>query len=206
MVTIVDIEKNKVLGEVPVGVEPEGMGISPDGKTIVNTSETTNMVHFIDSKSHEITHNVLVEQRPRVAIYNHSGSQVWASSEIGGTVNVIDNEKREIIKTLRFEIPGVTQDTVQPVGIRLLKDDSKAFVALGPSNRVAVIDTKTFKIEKYLLVGQRVWNLGFTPDDKYLYTTNGISNDVSVIDVKKLKVIKSIPVGRYPWGVAIAKD
>ena len=164
------------------------------------------MVHFIDSKTHEITHNVLVEQRPRVAIYNHSGSQVWSSSEIGGTVNVIDNKTREIIKKISFKIPGVTQDTIQPVGIRLTKDDTKAFVALGPSNRVAVINTKTYEVEKYLLVGQRVWNLGFTPDYKFLYTTNGISNDVSVIDVAKLKVIKSIPVGRYPWGVAIAKD
>ena len=38
-----------VLAEIPVGVEPEGMGISPDGKTMVNTSETTNMAHFIDT-------------------------------------------------------------------------------------------------------------------------------------------------------------
>jgi PQQ-dependent catabolism-associated beta-propeller protein len=164
------------------------------------------MVHFIDSVSHEITHNVLVDQRPRVAIYNHSGTHVWSSSEIGGTVNVIDANTHEIVKKITFKIPGVTQDTVQPVGIRLNKDDSKAFVALGPSNRVAVIDTKTYEVEKYLLVGQRVWNLDFTPDYKQIYTTNGTSNDVSIIDVESLKVIKTIPVGRYPWGVVIAKD
>ncbi len=62
----------------------------------------------------------------------------------------------------------------------------------------------TLKVEKYLLVGQRVWNLGFTPDDKLLFTTNGTSNDVSVIDVADLKVIKSIKAGRYPWGVVVA--
>ncbi len=206
MVTIVDIENNKVLNEVPVGVEPEGMGISPDGKTIVNTSETTNMVHFIDNETHQITDNVLVDQRPRVAIFSDDGKFVWSSSEIGGTVNVIDATTKEIVKKISFEIPGVTKDVIQPVGIRLLKDGSKAFVALGPSNRVAVINTKTYEVEKYLLVGQRVWNLGFTPDEKLLLTTNGTSNDVSVIDVANLKVVKSIPVGRYPWGVAIAKD
>ena len=76
---------------------------------------------------------------------------------------------------------------------------------LGPANRVAVIDTTTFKVEKYLLVGQRVWQLGFTPDEKFLFTTNGASNDVSVIDVEKLRVVRSIRVGRYPWGVVIAR-
>jgi YVTN family beta-propeller protein len=67
-----------------------------------------------------------------------------------------------------------------------------------------VVDTKTLQVQKYLLVGQRVWQMAFTPDGKYLLTTNGLSNDISVIDVAALKVIKSIQVGRLPWGVAVA--
>ena len=46
-----------------------------------------------------------------------------------------------------------------------------------------MVDAKTYEVEKYLLVGQRVWQMAFTPDQKYLLTTNGLSNDVSVIDV-----------------------
>jgi YVTN family beta-propeller protein len=53
------------------------------------------------------------------------------------------------------------------------------------------------------LVGQRVWNLAFSPDQKQLYTTNGISNDVSIINLVEQKVVKSVAVGRYPWGVAV---
>ena len=77
-------------------------------------------------------------------------------------------------------------------------------MALGPANRVAVIDAKTLEVEKYLLVGQRVWQLAFTPDEKLLFVTN--SNDVSVIDVPSLKVVKSIPVGTAPWGVAVSQQ
>ena len=88
--------------------------------------------------------------------------------------------------------------------MRITKDGKKAFVALGPANRVAVVDTATFKVEKYLLVGQRVWQLAFTPDDKMLFTTNGTSNDVSVIDVDNLKVDQIDQDGRYPWGVVVA--
>jgi hypothetical protein len=37
------------------------MGISPDGKILVNTSETTNMAHFIDTETRQIVANVLVD-------------------------------------------------------------------------------------------------------------------------------------------------
>ena len=80
------------------------------------------------------------------------------------------------------------------------------FVALGPANRVAVINGTTHEVQKYLLVGQRVWQMAFTPDQKYLLTTNGVSNDVSIIDVAGLKVIKTIQVGELPWGVVVSQQ
>ena len=197
-----DLETLQPIAEIPVGVEPEGMGVSPDGRTIVNTSETTNMAHFIDTESHEIVANVLVDQRPRAAEFKADGSEVWVSSEIGGTVSVIDPEAHEVIHRIEFEIPGVRPESIQPVGVRITGDGSTAFVALGPSNRVAVVDAGTYEVEDYLLVGQRVWQLGFTPDERLLFTTNGVSNDVSVIDVEEREVVKSVQVGEFPWGIA----
>ncbi len=128
------------------------------------------------------------------------------TSEVAGVVSVIDAKTRKIIKVIGFAIPGVQPEHIQPVGVRVTKDGTKAFVALGPANRVAVIDAKTLEVEKYLLVGQRVWQLAFTPDEKQLFVTNGNSNDVSVIDVASLTVVKSIPVGTAPWGVAISRQ
>ena len=92
---------------------------------------------------------------------------------------------------------------MQPVGIRLDNKRRLAYVALGPANRIAIVNMDTFEVEKYILTGQRVWNLMINSDGTKLFTTNGVSNDISVVDIDKRKVIKSIPVGRYPWGVAI---
>ncbi|MFC5069050.1 PQQ-dependent catabolism-associated beta-propeller protein [Flaviflagellibacter deserti] len=206
LVTVVDIAKRAPVAEVQVGVEPEGMGMSPDGKILVNTSETTNMAHFIDTQTHEIVANVLVDSRPRFAEFKKDGSELWVSAEIGGTVSVIDPVKREVTKKITFEIPGLRAESIQPVGVRITKDGSKGFIALGPANRVAVVNGTTHAVEDYLLVGQRVWQLAFTPDEKYLLTTNGVSNDVSVVDVAAGKVIKTIQVGELPWGVAVSND
>ena len=124
---------------------------------------------------------------------------------IGGTVSIIDPTKREVTGKIKFAVPGLRSEAIQPVGISLTKDGKTGFVALGPANRVAVVDGATHEVKKYLLVGQRVWHMEFTPDEKYLLVTNGVSNDVSVIDVAAQKVIKTIQVGELPWGITIAQ-
>jgi YVTN family beta-propeller protein len=108
-----------------------------------------------------------------------------------------------VVKKIGFSVSGLDKSAIQAVGLNITADGSKVFVALGPANRVAVIDAKTYEVEKYLLVGQRVWHMEFTPDQKFLVTANGNSNDISIIDVARLKVIKSVSVGQQPWGVVI---
>ena len=137
--------------------------------------------------------------------FNKDGSRLWASAEIGGTVSIVDTASRKILHDIHFSIPNVHRDKIQPVGIKLSDDGRYAFVALGPANHVAVVNAKTYEVEKYLLVGRRVWHLEFSSDQSLLLTTNGISGDVSIIDVNKLKVIKTLRVGRYPWGLAVKK-
>ena len=45
------------------------MAISPDGKTVIITSESTNLLHFISIPAHQIVHNVQVGARPRAATF-----------------------------------------------------------------------------------------------------------------------------------------
>jgi PQQ-dependent catabolism-associated beta-propeller protein len=162
------------------------------------------MAHFIDTATNKLVANVLVDSRPRVAAWTPDGAQVWVSAEVGGTVSVIDAAQHKIVAKIRFDVPGLTSGQAQPVDIKFAQDGKTAFVALGPANRVAVVDAKSYAVAKYILVGQRVWNMAFSTDGKRLYTANGVSNDITVIDVDGQKALKSVPVGRSPWGVAVA--
>ena len=132
------------------------------------------------------------------------GSELWVSSEIGGTITVFDVATQSEKAKIEFNVKGVHPDRVQPVGFELSNGDGTAFVALGPSNHVAAVNAETYEVEDYILVGRRVWHMAFNEDQSQLLTTNGVSGDVSVIDVASLKVTKSIKVGRYPWGVVVA--
>src|SRR4029079_19159942 len=104
-----------------------------------------------------VVNSVLVDTRPRFAAFKQDGSELWVSSEVGGTVSVIDPFKHVVRQKIEFKITGRRPEPIQPVGINITRDGKTGFVALGPSNHVAVIDGVTHQVGKYLLVGQRVW-------------------------------------------------
>ena len=111
--------------------------------------------HFIDVASRSVVANVLVDTRPRVAEFRPGDKQVWVSSEVGGSVTIIDAASRQITGKIGFAIPAVRPELISPVGVRFTADGKTAFVALGRANRVAVVDADTLKVRKYLLVGDR---------------------------------------------------
>jgi YVTN family beta-propeller protein len=170
---------------------------------VVNTSETTSMAHVIDAETGKVEANVLVGARPRAVVWQPDGRRFWVSSEVGGTLTLVDADGWRPAGQVSFSIPGVPQEAIQPVGMALSRDGAQLFVALGPANRVAVVDTRTLKVERMLLVGQRVWNLTLSADGSRLYTTNGVSNDLSVVDIRAMRVVRSVAVGQAPWGVAV---
>jgi PQQ-dependent catabolism-associated beta-propeller protein len=179
------------------------MAISPDGKIAITTSETTNMAHWIDTATHKLFANTLVDSRPRHAEFTADGSQLWVSAEIGGTVTVFSVADQRERGKVHFAISGVNDDLIQPVGFKFSPDGKRAFVALGPANHVAVVDTTSFEVTNYILTGRRVWHMAWSPDQSQLFTTNGVSGDVTVIDVASETPVKSIKVGRFPWGAAM---
>lgn len=203
LITVIDINTAKAIKTIPVGVEPEPVTVSPDEKWVVSASEATNMVYWINRKTLTVEDNTLVDPRPRGLSFSADSQRLWVTSEMGGTVTVLDTTNHSKIKTINFAVPGVSSDKIQPVGAIVDKQNKWALVALGPANRVALINAQSFAVKRYFLVGQRVWNLAFSPDQKRVYTTNGVSNDISIIDLDLMKVTKSIAIGRYPWGLVV---
>ena len=160
------------------------------------------MAHWIDTETHELFANTLVDARPRHAEFAKGGTELWVSSEIGGTVTVFRVSDQAELARLDFAVKGVHADRIQPVGFEFTPDGRTVFVALGPANHVAVVDAESYEVVDYILVGRRVWHMAFSPDHRRLFTTNGVSGDVTVIDVASREAIRTVKVGRFPWGAA----
>jgi YVTN family beta-propeller protein len=56
-----------------VGIEPEGVNFSPDGKLVFITSEGTNTVIIIDPIKGKIIEEILVGNRPRRGAFTKNG-------------------------------------------------------------------------------------------------------------------------------------
>ena len=206
LATVLDVTNGEILAEIDVGFEPAGMAVSPDGKIAIVTSETTNMVHWIDTKAQRLFANTLVGQRPRHEEFNAGGSKLWFGSEISAAITMLNVATQQIEHVFHLQIPSVSKDLIQPVGIRLTADGSKAFIALGPANHVAVIDAQTYKVLDFVLVGRRAWHRAFDEGERHIYSINGISGNMTIIDAASLRPLKTVKVGRFPWGLTFKPD
>ena len=188
-----------------VGPEPEGVGVSPDGKLVVATSEVANLAHFIDAATGKLLDSVAVGSRPRFVLFLGRGKTVWVSSEQRGTISVFDTATRRIVRSIdltkSFDIP----EPVQAIEMLATHDERRVFVAMGRSNRVAEIDPGTFSVVRSFRTGERTWGIGLSPDESRLYAASGLSGTLTIIDLKANKVLRTVALGGRPWGAIAAR-
>ena len=113
--------------------------------------------------------NVLVDTRPRAAAFTPDGSEVWVSAEIGGDVVILDAATRKIKEQVKFEVPGLRAENIQPVGINISRDGKLAFVSLGPANRMAVVDVKTRAVGRNICWSARGSGTPASPPTKNIF-------------------------------------
>ena len=114
MVTVIEKATGKVLARVPVGIEPEGLAVSKDGKTVIDVSKSTSMAHFTDTQNWKVVSNVLVDTRPRIVGFTPDERKIWVTSEVAGTVSVMASASRKVSRTISFDIPGMRRSSSRP--------------------------------------------------------------------------------------------
>lgn len=191
---VVDLESGKLVEQVPVGVAPFDVMLSPDGKHAYVSNWGGRRPKAGERTGKSSGTDVLVDERG-----------VGAS----GTVGWVD-------------LPGRRMDAeaavgLHPAGLALSRDGTALYVANANSDTVSILDTKTFRVEHTLTVrpdpdlpfGSATNALALSPDGKTLYAANGGNNAVAVIRLgtapKEASVAGYIPSGWYPAAV-VATD
>ena len=198
--SVIDPRSGKIIAKIEVGIEPEGVSISPDGNTVVVTSESSNMAHFISSSNYKITKNVIVGARPRASCFSEDGKFVFVTSEISGEISKIRVSDGSIVSQV-----ALSKDMAKPKDILLGTDGRTLFIAGGRANEIYIVDSISMTVESSIQVGRRVWGLALSSSGRLLFTTDGLDHQISVIDTTKRSVIKTVKVGQFPWGVITYK-
>jgi YVTN family beta-propeller protein len=120
---------------IPVGANPTGMELSPDGRFLYVVNSSSGDVSVIDAWGFTELGRVRVGVNPQKAAVSPDGSRVFITNKGSDTVTVLN---------------GVTQAPVAtvpvgkaPVGVAVSPDGSKTFVGCTGAGSVTVLDART---------------------------------------------------------------
>jgi len=192
-----------------------GLAVSGDGAQIYaadNMADTKNdmrsTLRIMDASAGAETGKVDIPGYPfAVAAMASADRKVYVTSEQHGTVSVIDPAAS---KSVREIATGA-----QPIGLLLNKAQTSLFVANAGSDTVSVVDTKSDRVTKTILLrpdyarglaGATPTGMALSPDEKHLYVTLADMNAVAIVDVASGSLNGYVPVGWYPTAVVASPD
>jgi YVTN family beta-propeller protein len=132
---------------VPVGRGPEGMDVSPDGKEIWAAHSQDGGVSVIDAATKKVVATLdLKTKRSNRLKFTPDGRIVLISDLDANQIVVVDAATRAEIK----RIPTGQR----PLGILMVPDGSRAYVAINTDNYVSIVDLKSLTITGQISTGK----------------------------------------------------
>ena len=121
----------------------------------VNTPADT--VDVIDTETASVVFRINVGIDPVALALRPDGREIWVANHVSDTISVIDTDPRsffyhQVIATIQdVDVDSLQTNFDEPIGIAFA-DSSKAYVALGPSNRIAIIDVESRTVYDHLTI------------------------------------------------------
>jgi YVTN family beta-propeller protein len=140
-----------------VANEPEGLGVTPDGKEVWAGSNIDGTIAIIDVATWRVAHTIAVGERPYRVSFAPDGKTALASLTSSSRVRIYDAVTRKEIATVSIEgnsaASSLARGGAQPVGVAFSSDSRYAYVACQGINAIAVIDLKTRSVIRTIPVG-----------------------------------------------------
>jgi DNA-binding beta-propeller fold protein YncE len=152
-VSVIDLPRRQLLGQIKTPRPLAGIAISPDGGTLVTVDDTEPALILIDTASERVSGEVRLEDVPKpaqIARYAPDHSLLCVTSVHSGTVTLLD--------------PSFRQQTTIKVGIQAMDMAFRAdelFVACQGDGSVHVIDIPGRKWKHSFQAGTGCESLGF---------------------------------------------
>jgi YVTN family beta-propeller protein len=225
-VTIIDTKSEKILGVIPVGVQPEACVVSLDGKTLYVCNAESDSVSVIDIAAQKVTKEIKVGDWPCSVKLSKDGkiAYVCCSGNMWKSIDMIDTTKNE-------KIGEITTTEYGPRDIAISPDGKTGVVVLdtaGKANRsVDFIDLTTNKVTENRIIGEsaNLRGIAYTPCGCYVIVTyetpkiwlpvceaeNGqiFTNNIAVIETKAGGKVARLPIDELndydgnPYGIAV---
>ena len=231
---LIDTASNRVAQSISIGDSFAGVAFSPDGKRLYVGGGRDHNVKFYSQRNGEFTDDGSVAfpgSAPSGLSVSADGEWIWAALNLDHSVAAIHTQTRETFQVPAGSYPYTT--AITPDGAKVYvanwggrkpeKSDSTDGVipvvidpktGIAASGTVTVIDTKTRKAVRHIIVGLHPSGMAMTRDGRTLYVANANSDTVSVIDTETDRVAKTLdvrlfaraPLGSAPNALVLSRD
>jgi YVTN family beta-propeller protein len=196
-VSIVDTATNQVTGNVPVGHNPWGVAVDPEGAHVYVGNLNDNSVSIITTATMTST-PVLVGDEPTGVAVKLPGTRVYVANSNDFTVSVIDTETNQVLTTVPVD--------AGPVGIAVNPAGTPAYVVNKGGDSMTVFDTNTNQVIKTVPIPIKPSHVAVSPTGDRVYVTTHTGGKMLVINATTLNVTGTVSVGGFPEGVAFSPD
>lgn len=181
------------------GVRPHHPLVGPKDGLLYVTTELDNSVTVIDPATMTIVGAVPTGQsESHMLAISSDGTKGYTANVGPGTVSALDLKSRKTIAV----IPVATH--VQRIA--LSADDKWAFTSDTTQPRLAVIDTATNAVAKWVTLPAPGYGAAATRDGKFLVIALPAANAVGVIDLATLTIVKTVDTPASPQETLIRPD
>ncbi len=196
---------NTVTGSITVGVRPELIAVSPNGKVAYVTNSVSNSVSVIDTTANKETTQISVGGVPVGVALTPDGTKVYVTLANKSRVAVIDATTNTVASST------IPLSYSNPIGIVVNSAGTFAYVAdfgLAEANpaqtgAISVIDLAKEAEVAVIPAGIGPVAVALSPDGSTLYASNFVAGTVSVIDTATNKQKVEVAVGVTPLGIVI---
>lgn len=187
-----------VSATIPVGGDPQGVGVNLSTNRIYVANLGDDTVSVIDGVSNAVIATIPVGDKPFAIGVNSTNGRVYVTNRDDDTVSVIDGASNTVIATVPVG------DQPFKVGVNPATD--RAYVGNWFDGTVSVIDGASNAVIATIPVGDQpfaIQAIGVNSVTNRVYVTNFKDGTLSVIDGASNTVIATIPVGKGPFGVGV---
>lgn len=194
------VGKPAVTGTIRVGAEPEGVAVSPDGRTVYVANQNSRILSVVDARTRKVS-EVRLRNTPRFVTVSRDGDLVYVSmyekDMTGSGMAVVSAATRKIV---RYVATGAQPYTLAAA------PDGRVWVPIHSEGRVEVFERDGTKPDAEVKVPANPHAVAFSAQLQRAFTANHESNAMSIIDMHTDRLLASVPVSKSPHSVTVAPD
>jgi YVTN family beta-propeller protein len=144
-VSVIETTNYQLVASVPVGLNPIGLSISPNGNNVYVANSSPGTVSIIDTATNQVTQTINVGISPFAVSVSSDGSRAYITNRGDNTVSVINTNDNT---------STVLNSGLSPFGVSVLPDGTNIYVTSFGTNNVTVINTSSNTISATIPVAQ----------------------------------------------------